>query len=182
MNSNNTALILIDLQKLFFLDDNNRTILPLEDNVKNLLGFFRESDGLVIHVVHDSLEENSLLKKGLETAEIVDFSEPTSSEIVIEKNVNSAFIGTNLEKILRDVGIDNLVFVGMTTPHCVSTSVRMAGNLGFSNFIISDGIGALDLNVLGKTLSAEDVHESALLHLEGEFGRVLSCNEFLELV
>ena len=50
---------------------------------------------------------------------------------VIVKRVNSAFIGTDLEGRLRAAGIETVVICGATTNHCVETTTRMAGNLGF---------------------------------------------------
>lgn len=55
---------------------------------------------------------------------------PSPGEIVFTKNVSSAFVGTDLEQTIRDRGITELVVAGMTTDGCVSTSVRMAANLG----------------------------------------------------
>ena len=56
---------------------------------------------------------------------------PLDNEVVLTKKVNSAFIGTKLENILFNMNIKTLVFVGMTTNHCISSTVRMSGNLGF---------------------------------------------------
>lgn len=44
--------------------------------------------------------------------------------------MNSAFIGTNLEEVLREHGTQVLYVAGLSTDHCVSTTTRMAGNLG----------------------------------------------------
>jgi len=55
---------------------------------------------------------------------------------VIAKSVNSAFIGTNLEDVIREHfrnGKGVLYIAGLTTDHCVSTTTRMAGNLGVAD-------------------------------------------------
>jgi nicotinamidase-related amidase len=63
--------------------------------------------------------------------QIKELVRPGENEPVFQKHVNSAFIGTSLEDSLRKLGIQTVVIVLLTTPHCISTSARMAGNLGF---------------------------------------------------
>lgn len=62
-----------------------------------------------------------------------------ASEIVLSKTVNSAFIGTPLEEILHKHKIRRLYIVGLTTDHCVSTTVRMASNLKVTDWIDENG-------------------------------------------
>jgi len=97
--------------------------------------------------------------------------------------VNSAFIGTSLERDLRRDGIDTLVIVGLTTNHCVSTTARMAGNLGFTTFVVSDATAAFDRAALdGSMRPAEAVHSGALSDLHGEFATVVETTEILKAV
>jgi nicotinamidase-related amidase len=93
---------------------------------------------------------------------------------VIEKRVNSAFIGTSLETDLRRVGCSELVIVGLTTNHCISTTARMAGNLGFSTWVVSDATATFDrVGPDGIEHSAEQIHAIALSDLHGEFATVI---------
>jgi len=62
--------------------------------------------------------------------------------------VSSAFIGTTLEADLRRRGLTTLVVVGMQTNMCVSTTARMAGNLGFKTFVVSDATATFVLEAL----------------------------------
>ena len=93
---------------------------------------------------------------------------------MIEKCVNSAFIGTSLEADLRRAGCRGLVIVGLTTNHCVSTTARMAGNLGFATWVVSDATATFDrVGPDGLVYRAEQIHAIALSDLHGEFATVV---------
>ena len=93
---------------------------------------------------------------------------------MIEKRVNSAFIGTSLETDLRRTGCRGLVIVGLTTNHCVSTTARMAGNLGFATWVVSDATATFDrVGPDGVEHPAEQIHAIALSDLHGEFATVV---------
>jgi nicotinamidase-related amidase len=105
---------------------------------------------------------------------------PLTGEKLFTKTVNSAFIGTGLEDYLRIAGINSLVVVGLTTDHCVSTSPRMAGNLGFDVTLVSDATAAFDrLGHDGTEYLADDIHKIHLASLNEEFCVVRSTTEIL---
>jgi nicotinamidase-related amidase len=167
----NTALLVIDVQKFF--DDpslGKRNNLNAEENMAELLHRWRETNRPVIFIQHIS---NPSLPHypGREIKEIVA---PLSDEPVIVKSVNSAFIGTNLEEHLRENGISDLVIVGLTTDHCVSTTTRMAKNLGFNPYFVSDATATFErVGFDGKRYSAEEIHRINLVSLHEEFATIV---------
>lgn len=176
------ALIVVDVQQgLADPGGGERNNPQAESNIARLLAAWRSSGRPVRHVVHDSTEPNSLLRPGLPGNAIQAAAAPAPSEPVYRKNVNSAFIGTSLEQDLRQDGIDTLVIVGLTTNHCVSTTVRMAGNLGFTTYVISDATAAFSRAALdGSMRPAEAVHAGALSDLHGEFATVVDTADVLQ--
>ncbi len=175
------ALIVVDVQQgLADPGGGERNNPQAESNITRLLAAWRTSGRPIRHVVHDSVEPNSQLRPGLPGNAIQASAAPADGEPVYRKNVNSAFIGTTLEKDLRQAGIDTLVIVGLTTNHCVSTTVRMAGNLGFTTFVVSDATAAFSRAALdGSLRPAEAVHSGALSDLHGEFATVVNTAEML---
>lgn len=180
------ALILIDIQKGF--DDiaywgGHRNNPDAETNAAKLLAFWRKHQLPVFHVQHCSTNPASRLAEGNVGNEFKDIVEPMPGEHIIRKQVNSAFIGTDLKERLDNEGITELVIVGLTTDHCVSTTTRMAGNFGFETYLVADATATFDkIGADGKKYEAEILHDTALASLHGEFGTVTSTEEVLKIL
>ena len=178
------ALLSIDFQKGF--DDpmwGVRNNPNAEENMALLLAQWRDKGLPVIHVIHCSVEKNSPLRPEFFGNECKDEVQPIQGEKILTKTVNSAFIGTGLEQQLIKDGITSLVIAGLTTDHCVSSSTRMAGNLGFEVRLVSDATATFDRRGEdGIHYSADQIHKVHLASLHGEFCTVLTSKEVLRTV
>ena len=175
------ALLLIDVQQGF--DDplwGARNNPGAEENIAALLSYWRTCGRTVLHVQHCSIEPGSPLRHDHPGCSFKPEAKPNSGERIFQKSVNSAFIGTSLESELRAYGTRNLVIVGLTTDHCVSTTARMAANLGFETFVVHDATATFDRKGHdGRMYSAEQIHSTALASLHEEFATVISTAEAL---
>lgn len=180
------TLILIDVQKGFdeqYWGERNNP--DAERNIERLLGRWRASNRPVIHVRHDSVEPDSALRSDRPGNAIKDEAAPGPGEPVVGKHVNSAFIGTDLEAQLKEHASDTVVLCGFTTNHCVSTTARMAGNLGFRTFVLSDSTVAFAMRSPGpngRLIPAAEMHEVGLAELNREFATVLTTDELIALL
>ena len=176
------ALLVIDVQK--GLDDpswGKRNNPEAESNIALLLSHWRKQKLPVIHIRHCSVAPNSPLRPELPGNAFKEEAQPLPGEKQFSKSVNSAFIGTGLEQYFQQQDISSLVIVGLTTDHCVSTSVRMAANLGFDVTLISDATATFDRQGYdGTRYSADDIHKINLVSLDGEFCTVRSTEEVLQ--
>ena len=177
-----TALVLIDLQKGF--DDDRwgaRNNPQAEAQIALLLAKWRAARLPVIHVQHDSTTSNGSFRPGTPGNEPKMEAAPMPSEPVYRKTVNSAFIGTSLERDLRDWGISTLILAGFTTNHCVSTTARMASNLGFKTLVVQDATATFErIGLDGKMRHAAEVHASALSDLNEEFATIVDTDAVLK--
>lgn len=176
-----TALLLIDVQQgLDHPRYGERNNPQAERRIAELLAAWRAGGRPVVHVQHMSLEAQSPLREGLPGNAFKVEAQPMGDEPVFRKHVNSAFIGTGLEAHLRERGIDTLVVVGITTDHCVSSTVRMAGNLGFTVTVVEDATATFERRGPdGSHYSADLMHRISLASLHGEFATVRSAQEIL---
>ena len=170
-----TTLLVVDLQQGFDAPGWGRRNNPhLERRASELLRAWRGTGRPVVHVRHMSPHSSSPLRPGQPGNAFKPETAPVAGEAVIEKRVNSAFIGTSLETDLRGAGCRGLVILGLTTNHCVSTTARMAGNLGFVTWVVSDATATFDrVGPDGLEHRAEQIHEMALSDLHGEFATVV---------
>lgn len=97
---------------------------------------------------------------------------PVQNELVVTKNRYSAFLGTNLDLILRSQGKKNLLLMGFLANVCVESAARDAFQLNYSVYALEECIGARN----------QKEFEAAMLNIDKYFGRVVNLEElFLAL-
>jgi nicotinamidase-related amidase len=178
----NAALLVIDLQNGF--DEpvwgGNRNTPELEGNIARLERAWRRSGRVLIYVQHDSRWPGSPLYPGRPGHAIKAAVGPLPGEPVIHESVHSGFIGTGLEVMLRQCGVGTVVIAGLQTDQCVSTTARMAANLGFKTYVVSDATATFDrTGPDGRRHDAADVHAVALAELHGEFATIIATDAVL---
>ena len=194
-STSHVAFLLIDNQQGFSHPTHwgpSRSNPSYESNIVILLQAFRSQPDpkpLIIHIQHLSTSSTSPLHPTSPGSALHVHSTPLPDEPVLTKRVNSAFIGTSLEKLLREHEIRRLYIAGLSTDHCVSTTTRMAGNLHVTDYIDADGkVVEGDVALIGDATAAwkkpagewdaEVVHA---VHLESlkEFARVVRTEDVL---
>jgi len=178
----NATLLMIDVQQGFDEPSLGKRNNPdAEQQMAKLLAAWRRTHRPVIHIQHMSREPHSPFRPGQSGNAIKTLAQPQSDEPIIQKEVNSAFIGTDLEARLRAADVSTLVIVGLTTDHCVSTTTRMAGNLGFTAYLVADATATFDrIGHDGTFYPAEQLHKVSLASLHGEFATVVDTATLLE--
>lgn len=174
------ALLVIDVQN-GFLDPGQpiRNNKHAEKNMLKIMEHCRKKGDSIIHIQHLGTAKDSFFLSEKNRAFQKGFG-PQGNEKVIQKFFNSAFIGTDLEDYLHKQGIYELVIVGLTLPHCVSTTTRMAANLGFDVTLIEDACATYALlDQDGNWLDPQKIHLYNLAALNHEFAKVMTARDFL---
>ncbi len=114
-----------------------------------------------------------ILVRGEPGWEIVEEVAPVDGEVVIDKPGKGAFYATDLDLVLRTLGVTHLVLTGITTDVCVHTTMREANDRGYECLILSDCTGATDPS-----------NHDAALHMVtmqgGVFGAVATSTAVIE--
>src|SRR3954453_7296879 len=177
------ALIVVDVQRAF--DEweaagKRRNNPDAVARIVDLLKTFRANRAPIFHIRHEGTKPNSAFLPSRSGYAVKDEAREEPGEPVIVKRVNSAFIGPDLEPRLRAAGIATLVICGATTNHCVETTTRMAGNLGFDACLVRDATWTFDrVGPDGDTYSAEQIHAMTLANLNEEFATIVSAAQIL---
>jgi nicotinamidase-related amidase len=105
-------------------------------------------------------------------AEVLDEIKPRPGEIVLKKSCSGVFNGTAIDQILRNMGIANLIVVGVATPYCVETAVRDASDRGYRVLVVSDCCAAIE----------RGHHEWSLRLIKDIYAQVLPWESVMERV
>ncbi len=95
---------------------------------------------------------NLLLPKNEQPSQIVPELAPLGDEIVVTKTTDSALTGTNLRLILHNLGIKNVICVGIFTDQCISSTVRSLADESFNVVVVDDCCAAASDELHAKEL------------------------------
>jgi nicotinamidase-related amidase len=177
------ALILIDIQLISaapgFEALNNPNV---DSNIQSLLHTWREKKLPIFHVMYHSPRKASPYYHENPLSQLKNFAKPIETEPLIVKHFESAFFQTDLEDRLRKNGYLSLFFVGFFTDQCIASTVKVANNLEFNVFVVSDATattGCTGYN--GKFYEAEDIHQLTLGCLQRDSITIIETSTLLEL-
>lgn len=137
----------IDERFGFYFAQLERVALP---NMRRLQEACRAARIEVMYTVIESLtrdgRDRSLdykitgfhVPKGSWDAKVLDAIAPADDEIVLPKTSSSVFISTNIDYVLRNLGVRQLVIAGLVTDQCVESAVRDACDLGYLVTLVTD--------------------------------------------
>ncbi len=183
LNPTRAALVVIDVQRAFDLWEaagKRRNNPDAVARIADLLAAFRAARLPVFHIRHRGAQPGSSFAPDGPGYPVRDEARELAGEPVVVKEVNSAFIGTDLEARLREAGVRSVVICGATTNHCVETTTRMAGNLGFDTWLMRDATWTFDrTGPDGDKHTAEAIHAMTLSNLNGEFASISSSAEIV---
>jgi nicotinamidase-related amidase len=181
------ALIVVDAQQGF--DDpawGVRNNPACDDNIAALVDDWSSRDRLLVYVRHDSTEEDAnlpsfALTPGTSGNELRDYLGKAEPDLLVSKQVNSAFLGSpDLHAWLTGRQTAGIVVCGITTNHCCETTVRMGANLGHDVLFPIDATFCHDRrHPDGGMVSADELTRATAASLHDEFANVTTTEEIL---
>lgn len=196
IDKSNTALLVIDLQKVHtkLVDTDPRwgefskrlfdTVLP---NVKKVEKLFRQNKQDVIFAriachLKDGRDRslsqkkpgwnNILITLDEDDSQIIEEIAPVNDEIVVTKTTDSALTGTNLRLILNNLGIKNVVCVGIFTDQCVASTVRSLADESFNVVVLEDACAA----------GSMELHNAELTIINNIYAKVISTDDLIKVL
>jgi nicotinamidase-related amidase len=157
----------------------DHVVLP---NVRRLQDNFRDQNMEVIHtrimsMTKDGRERSAGHKRlnlhappGSKESEFLIEVAPKGDELVINKTASGVFNATNLEYILRNMGITGLFVCGVYTNECVSTTVRDACDRGFYTTMINDACATV----------TPQLHNATIETIRDRYARVMTTSEAIK--
>jgi len=133
----------------------------------------------VVHVCHQG-RPGGMFDPETNASDIVPQVKANPGEKIVNKLLPNSFAGTDLQRVLKETGRDNLIVAGFMTHMCVSSTVRAALDLGWTSFVVGDACATRDLPnpvVKDGVISAEILHSASLAALADRFATIITCDE-----
>ena len=184
MNKTKTALIIVDMVKDFTDPEGlvfypqNREILP---KIKDVLDYCRSKNALIIFLRHSyragkydknlvNMRPNCIENTGGDEIDPM-LKVDGEKDYVVKKRRYSGFVGTDLDMILRENGIENTIIVGTKTNCCIRATVTDAYNLDYNAYVVEECVAT----------NSEEVNRMHLEDIIKYLGKVVNFQQMKEL-
>ncbi len=181
VQSGPTPLIILDVQ-----DAIDRPVWNGKSNpgylavIQRLLAHWRRNSWPVLHIKHDEPTPTSTYHTHGPWNGIKNEVAPIAGEAIIVKQQNCAFIGTELDSVLRCMQADRLVLTGVVIHNSMDATVRAGKALGYGIILPSDATTAVPVvGPDGKSWDAETVQDLTLAILSGEYAEVMTSDDVI---
>jgi nicotinamidase-related amidase len=181
MTQTRQALLVIDVQNEYFTGR-----LPVTypegslANVLKAMDHAARADIPMAIIQHTAPSKDSpTFRKGSDEWKLHLEVERRKRDILIEKNLPGSFTGTELEKWLRERGIERVAICGYMAQMCCDTTARQAFHLGFQVDFLSDATGTLSVQNSAGAISASDLHRAVLVTMAAKFAKVMKTEEWI---
>jgi len=154
-------------------------VLPALQAGALLLERARAASRPVLHIQHKG-KPGGFFDPETENFDIAPEVAPIGGEAVINKGLPNAFSGTDLESQFRASGATSLIVAGFMTHMCVSTTVRVALDLGIPCTVVGNACATRDLpDSDGNAIDALTIHRAGLAALTDRFCSLVSTADDL---
>jgi nicotinamidase-related amidase len=177
------ALLVIDVQNEYFTGR-----LPVtfpegsRDNILKAMDNASRAGMPVVVIQHTAPSKDSpTFRRGSDGWRLHPEVDKRKRDILIEKILPGSFTGTELERWLREQGIERVAICGYMTQMCCDTTARQAFHLGFQVDFLSDATGTLSVQNSAGSISASDLHRAVLVTMAAKFARVVGTEEWTSL-
>ncbi|HGN1705154.1 TPA: isochorismatase family protein [Providencia rettgeri] len=173
------ALLLIDMQR--FVENRIEQGIhyyPQDaiSNMRYVLNRFRMNNEMIIHIIHQTPMEGSLLHENSPYYTLMDDFKNASSEVLFVKQTSSAFASTQLKQYLENNAITELVVIGAVAGFCVNSTIRHGADLGIIMTVVSDAVISFDLPDL--QCEAKNIHDVTIGLLQSDFAKISLASSY----
>jgi len=175
------ALLIIDVQN--FVEHRINNGIPYYPhsalgNMEKILKRFREDNHHIIHIVHQSAEEGSLLHPQSPYYPIMDNVKNNAGEPVFIKKTSSAFASGELKQYLDDYAISDVFVIGAVAGFCVNSTVRQGSDLDIAMTVVRDAVISFALS--DDEGEEKTIHDITMKLLASDFSKVVSTSEIVK--
>jgi len=136
----NLALMIIDMQKAYYAGPTIAQMDAAAEYINWLIPKFEEK-GLPVIWVYNVDEEDGAVP-GKDVFEFIDLLKPAEAHIKIHKRYGNSFNKTDLDAVLKSLGVDTIVLTGFCAEFCVLSTYRGAKDLDYFPVILKSGIAS----------------------------------------
>jgi nicotinamidase-related amidase len=176
------AILVIDVQNEYF--NGKLPVTYPEDSFVNILKIVDAANlhGIPVIIIRHGNKQSSasLFVENSKGWQIHDKLLQKRYLKIIDKSLPGSFTNTELEAVLKTLGIETVVICGYMTQMCCDTTARQAFHIGYNVEFLSDATGTLAvLNYAGQ-ISAQALHEAILVTQAMRFSKVISTSEWIK--